>query len=216
MFSYQGKAMSLSEHGLEGILEGHDLASQFNQGYKAPSSYILYHQPVVDSKGHIWIGTAKNSVDEDNFLYEFGPDGSLISSYSGFESDSRITFSEPFSDLSITPDNRLLMSSNGNGLISMDLESREFEYYPETKKGDFFWFLYDSKHTIWMNYQGDGLSRFFPSSGKITHYQTSQDDSCHISDNTFGKVFEDSRGTLWVGSFNGLNRWDSLNNCFHT
>lgn len=215
LFIFNGIAVGLSEYGLEGIKEGHDLASKFNLGYTAPSSWASFHQPVVDVEGDIWVGTAKNSVGVNNFLYEFGPDGSLKSSYSGFGTDSLAFFSEPLSDLKLDPEGILWISCNGKGLISLDLDTRTFEYYPETQKGQFFLLFCDTKGTVWMKYQGDGLSRFFPASGTFTHYQPSPDDSCSISDGSFGKIFEDSQGTIWVGSFNGLNRWDSLNDCFH-
>ncbi|MFO7935182.1 MAG: two-component regulator propeller domain-containing protein [Bacteroidales bacterium] len=80
----------------------------------------------------------------------------------------------------------------------------------------------DSHNQLWIWYQGIGLERFDPFREKFYTYKPDSLDPGSISSNTYpsGHVlrysvfFEDPDGTLWIGTDNGLNRYNRDNDIF--
>ena len=66
-------------------------------------------------------------------------------------------------------------------------------------------------HIIW-DYYSSGLLKIKPKSKNIQTFRNIKDDKYSISHNTIRSVFIDSDDNLWVGTFNGLNKYDKINN----
>jgi ligand-binding sensor domain-containing protein len=68
----------------------------------------------------------------------------------------------------------------------------------------------DPNGIIWIaTYEGAGLERFDPNTGRFTHYRNNPRDPASLGANWVSAVFVDKEGTLWVGTSNGLDRFDA-------
>lgn len=77
----------------------------------------------------------------------------------------------------------------------------------------------DSLGNIWAGSNGTGLFRisFNPDNDSITaikQFKNDQGTKNSISSNTIASLFVDTRGVLWVGTLNGLNRYNASNQTF--
>ena len=66
-------------------------------------------------------------------------------------------------------------------------------------------------HIIW-DYYSSGLLKIKPKSKNVNTFRNVKDDKYSISHNTIRSVYIDSDDNLWVGTFNGLNKYDKINN----
>src|SRR5206468_2446603 len=53
-----------------------------------------------------------------------------------------------------------------------------------------------------------------PSTGIFTHYSRKEGDPHSLTSDSITTIMEDHEGTVWVGTENGLNRYDSKTNQF--
>ncbi|MCP4994989.1 MAG: histidine kinase, partial [Gammaproteobacteria bacterium] len=66
----------------------------------------------------------------------------------------------------------------------------------------------DSANVTWLGTRRSGLQRLDPETEAMTSYQHDPDDPHSINHNYIWTVYEDSQGTLWVGTFSGLAKFD--------
>jgi signal transduction histidine kinase/ligand-binding sensor domain-containing protein len=74
----------------------------------------------------------------------------------------------------------------------------------------------DRQGTLWIGTYGGGLDRLDlnepagsnHTSELFTHYRHIAEDPCSLGDDHVWSILEDSAGTLWVGTFNGLDELD--------
>jgi ligand-binding sensor domain-containing protein/signal transduction histidine kinase len=80
-------------------------------------------------------------------------------------------------------------------------------------------YLYeDSERNLWIGTTGAGLNLFDRDSDSFIHFKTDYDESNTqntFSDNAITSIVEDHLGMLWIGTRNGLNRFDRLSHDFH-
>jgi len=78
--------------------------------------------------------------------------------------------------------------------------------------------LGDSKGNLWIGTYGGGLNKTSLSKTKeytkFEHYIADADDPKSISSNTISALYEDKNQTIWIGTRNGLNRYDDNSNNF--
>jgi signal transduction histidine kinase/ligand-binding sensor domain-containing protein len=76
-------------------------------------------------------------------------------------------------------------------------------------------FLYEDRPgDIWVGTSGDGLERYSPQSGEWRTYTPDPGNVWSLSHHSVNAVGEDSDGTLWVASGDGLNRFDRASGTF--
>lgn len=68
--------------------------------------------------------------------------------------------------------------------------------------------------TLWVATWSAGLNRFDRETGRFTHYRHDPTDPSSLSDDRVQAIARDQMGRLWVGTANGLNRFDDANNRF--
>ena len=67
----------------------------------------------------------------------------------------------------------------------------------------------DQKGALWLGTEASGLYRFDPATGRFTSYEHDIDRPGTLSDNRVNSVHFDRSGTMWVGTQNGLDKFDS-------
>ncbi len=67
---------------------------------------------------------------------------------------------------------------------------------------------------LWIGTDNGGLNRFDTHTGTCKRFQADSADATTLSDNGVKFIFEDSRGTIWVGTVHGLNRFNADSQTF--
>ena len=107
------------------------------------------------------------------------------------------------------------------GLYLIDLASREIssEVFPSStgirKFEAFIQVLYaDSKGRLWIGCRNEGLYLFDPVREVLMHFLSSDQDSSSISGDYVISICEDVEQNIWVGTYNGLNRFSEISHSF--
>ncbi|MFN4254247.1 MAG: two-component regulator propeller domain-containing protein [Saprospiraceae bacterium] len=74
--------------------------------------------------------------------------------------------------------------------------------------------LEDRSHRLWVGTVNAGFHLFDRASETFQNFRFNPDDANSLSDNDVWGLFEDSRGYIWVGTKNGLNRFDPKTGAF--
>jgi PAS domain S-box-containing protein len=119
---------------------------------------------------------------------------------------------------------RLLVDHNGtlwvatnDGLNRFNPATGRFTVYkpdPPRRIVDYLELVEDRKGALWLGTDSSGLHRFDPSSGQFTGYEHDMDRPGTLSDNRVNSVHFDRSGTMWVGTQNGLDKFDSKTGTF--
>lgn len=165
-----------------------------------------------DSKGNIWVGTNNglNVLDKNN---------RTIKKY--FNSKTDLNSISNNRIWSITEDRKgTIWVGTQNGLNSINFSKNKitrFQYSPNKKSIPFNLIKYvypDKSGLLWLGTWGGGMIRFNPSSMSSKIYQHHLNDKFSISDDIVFYITEESKGTLWVCTSNGLNKFDKTNEHF--
>ncbi len=177
---------------------------------------------VQDDLGFMWFGTADglNRYDGHTFkVYKSNPDdpGSL-------RSDSIWA-------LYVDRAGTLWVGTEGGGLSYLDRDTDSFVHYlhdpddAHSLSNDGVTVIYeDQAGVLWVGTATGGLNRLDRAvgravgradsqaegqgTGQFTHYRHDPDDPQSLSSDGVISLFEDSEGVLWVGTSEGLNRFD--------
>ena len=66
----------------------------------------------------------------------------------------------------------------------------------------------DSAGMIWVGFYTGGIDQYNPATGIFKHYRNDPKDTASLSDGMVSVIMRDHKGTLWVGTQNGLDRLD--------
>ncbi|MDJ0839592.1 MAG: two-component regulator propeller domain-containing protein [Acidobacteriota bacterium] len=169
-----------------------------------------------DRKGRIWIG----SVADGLIRYDRAS-GKMT--YRRHDPRTANSISGDYVSSIYEDANGALWLATLNGLNRFDPELEVFKVYrhdpgnPRSLSNDKVSIIYgDSAGVMWVgtgpNFKNSfvdgssGLNRYHPQTDDFTIYAHDPDDPESISDNEINCIQEDSRGYLWVGTNNGLNR----------
>ncbi len=72
----------------------------------------------------------------------------------------------------------------------------------------------DRSGRIWVGSNGQGLYRFDRRTGQFKSFRHNPADPSSLSDNTIIRIFFDRAGTMWLATWNGLNRFDAITERF--
>jgi signal transduction histidine kinase/ligand-binding sensor domain-containing protein/CheY-like chemotaxis protein/AraC-like DNA-binding protein len=116
--------------------------------------------------------------------------------------------------------NTLWLSTFGNGLFSIDLNSGKIQQYCKESSSAFrilsntiTSIIQDSQNDIWIT-TNTGLNRISPETGVIKEYIHSQSNRGSITSEPLNKLYEDNERNLWVGSEAGLYLFDRIHESF--
>jgi ligand-binding sensor domain-containing protein/signal transduction histidine kinase len=72
----------------------------------------------------------------------------------------------------------------------------------------------DGAQNLWVGSAFDGLYRISTFGGTIQHFETNPNDSDSLSDNSILSLFQDSAGRMWVGTQDGLDKFEPASQTF--
>ncbi len=167
-----------------------------------------------DSQGDLWVGSFQGGLDR-------------LNRRSGEWTRFRHNANDPWSlnensVFAICEDNDGLIwvgTGNGAGLNIFDRHSNRFSNINNqigkqlklTRYNTVF--IYgDKAGNMWLS--ADGLIKYEKNTGRITSYLHHDDDPNSLSHNGVTVIYEDRRGRLWVGTQNGLNKFDPIRETF--
>ncbi len=152
--------------------------------------------------GRLWIGSARGLNIYDPVTRR------MTTVLSRSADDSRSFWIESMCE---SRDGSIWIPLNGQ-MIRLDrnnLAGSVIQRFPFPVFGEFVSTREDSKGIIWLATVGTGLIRFDPRSGNIVRYVYDPKNTTSLSNNNVWSTFQDpndTSGTVWVGTSNGLNR----------
>ncbi len=199
-------------------LSGQDGALRFDRltvedGLSYSTIWSLYQ----DSKGFLWFGTGEGLNRYDGyrfkvFKHDLEAPGSL--------SDSGINA------IAEDAQGRLWLGTNGGGLNRFQRADETFIRYrhdpgdsSSLSNDEVLDLLVGRDGTLWVATQS-GLDRFDEATNSFQHnphepkLSKSSDNNNTVIDNTVIDLFEDKNGILWLGTENGLGRFDPRTGAF--
>lgn len=173
-----------------------------------------------DSQGFIWIGTEDglNKYDGYNFkIYKNEIENPYSISfdhiYSLYEDESQVIW----------------VGTNGGGLNKFDHELDRFISFKHKPNDSSSisnnavrTIFKDSYGILWLGTDGGGLNRLVESKGetasnkdgKFIRYVSKPNDSSSLSNNYVSSIYEDRNKVLWVGTKDGLNKYNREDDVF--
>ncbi|MDM8564671.1 two-component regulator propeller domain-containing protein [Candidatus Halobeggiatoa sp. HSG11] len=168
---------------------------------------ILAIQP--DSKNNLWIATSSG-------LNKFNPKTETFVHYK-HDPNNINTINDNFVwDIEIDQDDIVWIGlGRGKGLDRFDPITETFTHYILNEDSSFGFIrvvTMDSNGALWIGTENKGLTKFIPaiSSNKeiFINYQHDKNIPNSLSNNTINMIYEDSAGTIWVATGDGLNKLD--------
>lgn len=168
-----------------------------------------------DKTGFMWFGTQDglNRYDGYNFkiFKNISPDSTSLSDnfiFSIYEDESGSLYIETQSGKL----NKYIPASESFQVVPG--ESIDFH---NSKKNSVLAVYYDKTDIVWTGglSKETGLKMENKRTGETKVYMHNPDDKFSLSDNKVYSVYRDSKGTLWIGTFNGLDRLDEKTSKFY-
>ncbi len=177
----------------------------------------------ADSSGNIWVGFYGYGLDR------FDPENNIFTHYKHDPNDPQSLANDTVTAVLIDHLKNIWVATYG-GLDLLDPATGKFTHFshnpsdPTSLSWNVIRALYEDREgTIWVGTgipwpvnQHGGLNRFDRKSGTFTRYLPDPKNPNSIASDKVRAIFEDSKGTLWVGSLgaNGLQSLDRNTDLF--
>lgn len=103
------------------------------------------------------------------------------------------------------------MGTTTNGVYRLDIDKKELTH--PIKKGNITSFYRDSEGELWIGSWEEGLFHV-KTDGKIENFRYDAKNPHSLSSNFVRACCEDNLGNIWIGTFNGLNRYNKSTGLF--
>jgi len=163
---------------------------------------------IEDREGYLWFGTLNGGLDRlDRRTGQFKV-------YRHNPADPHSLSNDTVYGLTIDR-NGVLWASTADGFDELDVKTGEFRVYrvlgdPLTRYKEI---VEDSTGALWLGTWDRGLYRFDPVTGHFAIYRNGNSPGS-LSSNRVNSICIDRTGTLWVGTDNGLDRYDPASHTF--
>ena len=153
-----------------------------------------------DRLGYVWAAT-------DDGLARY--DGVRLRVWRHEPADPASLPSNTLETLLIDDRDRLWVGSNGGGLSMLDAARQGFQHYPQIAATcpQQVWALAYAQQALWVGTSGTGLCRL-DEDGRVTRYTRVAGDPRSLPDDTIYSLLSDGPDRLWIGTADGLARWD--------
>lgn len=161
-----------------------------------------------DWQGNLWVGT-------EHGFSKVSPTGEVLKNYYRDSDDKFSPSSDLIYNIIADEPNQALWLATNRGLNKFNLGSGTFEVFrhnpevPGSLSNDIIYDLdMDGHRQLWIA-TPSGLDRMDLNTFNIYHYAYDRDDPNSLSENTsINKLYTDPQGVFWVGTDNGLNRYN--------
>lgn len=157
-----------------------------------------------DRSGYLWVGTYNHG------LFRFDPRTNQVKSFRHDSADPQ-SLSNDIVPRVFIDHNGTLWAATHDGLDRYDPVTGHFTTYRVEAQGVNPYYLgaaEDRSGILWLGTESSGLLRFDPATGKFTLYQHQFDQPHTLNDNRVNAIHFDRSGAMWVGTQEGLNRFD--------
>jgi ligand-binding sensor domain-containing protein/signal transduction histidine kinase len=163
-----------------------------------------------DREGNVWVGL---NVSEPNFFRtEKAPFMPLRVMRSNPRSHGEKIVGAIYED-----HDQILWIATTGALNRINRRSGESTAYQPPGQGlpsDVIAITEDRSGGLWIGTYGAGLSQFDRKTGRFKTYLHEPGNPSTLSDNIVSRMLIDHAGTMWVGTYNGLDRFDPRNESF--
>ena len=163
-----------------------------------------------DREGNVWLGLL---ASEPNFFRtETAPFMPLPVIRSNPRSHGEKIVNAVYED-----HGHVLWVATPGALNRINRESGEFTSYQPPGQGlssDVIAITEDRGGGLWIGSYGAGLSRFDRKTGRFKTYLHEPGNPSSLGNNIVSRMLIDHAGTMWVGTYNGLDRFDPRNESF--
>ncbi|QNI32825.1 hypothetical protein H7849_02155 [Alloacidobacterium dinghuense] len=165
-----------------------------------------------DRSGYLWVGTYGHG------LFQFDP---RTSRYKNFKHDpaNPQTLSNDIVPRVFVDHTGTLWAATSDGLDRFDSAANSFTTYRVRPQAEHTYYLdiaEDREGRLWLGTESSGLLRFDPATGEFMVFQRDIDRPGTLSSNRVNSVHFDHSGTMWVGTQEGLDRFDRGTGRFST
>jgi ligand-binding sensor domain-containing protein/signal transduction histidine kinase len=162
-----------------------------------------------DNSGFLWVGTYGHG------LLRFDRRTGHFKTYTHNPSNPS-SLSDDFVSRLLLDHNGTLWAGTQEGLSRFDPGTESFTSYKFTSVQPLpcLELVEDREGLLWVGTSSAGLLRFNPATRKVTSYQHDMNRPGTLSDNRVNSVHFDRMGELWVGTQNGLNKFDPKTTTF--
>src|SRR5215471_5715815 len=164
----------------------------------------------ADREGNVWAGLHATSPD----FFRSAPRSFIPLLHRPSNPNS---FNESFVNAIFEDHQGVLWIGTTGALIRIDRKSGQYRYYAPPGPGldnDIVAITEDSSGVLWVGSIGAGLGRFNQRTGRFKTYRHHASDPSSLSDDAVSRVFFDHSGTMWVTTWNGLDRFDPVTERF--
>ncbi len=196
---------------------------------------LIYNNPLeqnkiiraihIDRNSNVWIGTdADGLVKIENFTDANNISQVRIKNFRYSSTPGSIS-GNSINSICETKNGRLWLGIWGGGInrITENPESGEISFEvlknnpldPESlSENDVNEIIEDHSGVLWIATYGGGVNKLTPHSGNFKNYTKNYFTSNTLNDNNTTSVYEDDDNNLWIGTWNGLNKYDRKKNVF--
>lgn len=158
-----------------------------------------------DRAGFIWFGTFGHGLNS------FDPKTGRFRSYRHVASEPRSLSSDEVHRMLVDHAGVLWVGTN-DGLDRYDPRTDDFTVYKADWNShgsqSYLAIAEDSAGKLWLGTHHSGLHRFDPDTGQFTVYRSDPADPATLRDDTVPAVYVSRTGSLWLGTQNGLERFE--------
>jgi PAS domain S-box-containing protein len=158
-----------------------------------------------DRSGNLWAGTYGHG------LLRFDRQTGQFKSYKHDPGDPT-SLSDDFVQRLLVDHTGTLWAGSQDALNRFDANTGRFTRFklgPQDSKPYYLEIVENREGTLWLGTEFAGLRRFDPASGKLTLYEHAIDVPGALSDDRVNSILFDRTGTMWVGTQNGLDKFDT-------
>ena len=156
-----------------------------------------------DRLGNLWLGTYGHG------LHRFDRRTGKLRTFRHDASDSH-SLSSDFVSRMLVDRNGVLWVAARDALDRYDPATDSFTAVESDPEKNVFYqeLVEDREGTIWLGTDSAGLRRFDPKTGKLTVYLPDMNRTGTLSDNRINSIHFDASGAMWLGTQNGMDRFD--------
>ena len=186
---------------------GHYTSYRRTSGPAARTDVITISE---DRSGNLWAGTYNHG------LLRLDRRTGNFQTYRHNPADPHSLSNDIVTRLLVDHDGTFWVATN-DGLNRFDPATGRFAVYkldPQRRIIHYLALVEDRQGVLWLGTESSGLQRFDPATGQFTEYEHDMDRPLTLSDTRVNSVHFDRSGTVWVGTQNGLDKFDSKTGTF--